>query len=116
MLERRTKLKLADKDIYVNIVGGVRVSEPAADLAICMAIASATKGMQLKDDAVVFGEVGLSGEIRHVSWIDKRLAEAKKLGFTSAIGPKVQGSSKMPAWLHQMRDVRSALNTFLSKN
>jgi len=60
--------------------------------------------------------VGLSGEIRHVPWIDKRLSEAKKLGFTSAIGPKVMGSSKVPAWLHQTRDVRSALNTFLSKD
>jgi len=114
MLERRTKLKLADKDIYINIVGGMKITEPAADLAICMAIASASKGMQLKTDAVVFGEVGLSGEIRHVPWADKRLAEAKKLGFTDAIGPKISGS-KAPAWLHQMRDVRSALNTFLSK-
>lgn len=114
MLERRTKLKLADKDIYINIVGGMKITEPAADLAICMAIASASKGMQLKKDAVVFGEVGLSGEIRHVPWADKRLAEAKKLGFTDAIGPKISGS-KAPDWLHQMRDVRSALNTFLSK-
>jgi len=114
MLERRTKLKLADKDIYINIVGGMKITEPAADLAICMAIASAAKGMQLKTDAVVFGEVGLSGEIRHVPWADKRLAEAKKLGFTDAIGPTVRGD-KAPAWLHQMRDVRSALNTFLAK-
>ena len=115
MLERRTKLKLADKDIYINIVGGMKITEPAADLAICMAIASAAKGMQLKTDAVVFGEVGLSGEIRHVPWADKRLAEAKKLGFKDAIGPRISGS-KAPAWLHQMRDVRSALNTFLSKD
>jgi DNA repair protein RadA/Sms len=115
MLERRTKLKLADKDIYINIVGGMKITEPAADLAICMAIASAAKGMQLKTDAVVFGEVGLSGEIRHVPWADKRLAEAKKLGFTDAIGPKISGS-QAPTWLHQMRDVRSALNTFLSKD
>lgn len=114
MLERRTKLKLADKDIYINIVGGMKITEPAADLAICMAIASAAKGMQLKTDAVVFGEVGLSGEIRHVPWADKRLAEAKKLGFTDAIGPKISGS-KAPTWLHQMRDVRTALNTFLAK-
>lgn len=115
MLERRTKLKLSDKDIYINIVGGMKITEPAADLAICMAIASAAKGMQLKNDAVVFGEVGLSGEVRHVPWADKRLAEAKKLGFKDAIGPKISGA-KAPAWLHQMRDVRSALNTFLSKD
>jgi DNA repair protein RadA/Sms len=60
MLERRTKLSLADQDIYINIVGGMRISEPAADLAICMAIGSAAKGLQLKSNSVVFGEVGLS--------------------------------------------------------
>ncbi len=112
MLERRTKLSLADKDIYINIVGGMKINEPAADLAICMAIASAAKGMKLKKDAVVFGEVGLSGEVRHVSWLDKRLSEIKKLGFLAAIGPKTRGS-KVPAWLHQVSDVRSALNSFL---
>jgi len=114
MLERRTKLKLSDKDIYINIVGGVKITEPAADLAICMAIASASKGMQLKTDAVVFGEIGLSGEIRHVPWIDKRLSEAKKLGFKLAIGPKVTGNTKMPTWLNQMSDIRTTLNTYLT--
>jgi DNA repair protein RadA/Sms len=115
MLERRTKLKLADKDIYVNIVGGIRLSEPAADLAVCMAIASAAKGMQLKKNAVVFGEVGLSGEVRHVPFLDKRLAEAKKLGFEAAIGPVVR-SGKKPALLSSVADIRSALNTFLEKD
>jgi DNA repair protein RadA/Sms len=115
MLERRTKLKLADKDIFVNIVGGIRLTEPAADLAICMAIASASKGMKLAKNAVVFGEVGLSGEVRHVPFLDKRLAEAKKLGFEAAIGPKVR-SGKKPALLTEISDVRSALNTFLSKD
>jgi DNA repair protein RadA/Sms len=115
MLERRTKLKLADKDIYVNIVGGIRLSEPAADLAVCMAIASAAKGMQLKKNAVVFGEVGLSGEVRHVPFLDKRIAEAKKLGFEAAIGPVVRGGKKPPL-LTSVADVRSALNTFLEKD
>jgi DNA repair protein RadA/Sms len=115
MLERRTKLKLADRDIYVNIVGGIRLTEPAADLAVCMAIASAAKGMQLKKNPVVFGEVGLSGEVRHVPFLEKRLAEAKKLGFEAAIGPVVR-SGKKPAFLLQVRDVRSALNTFLAKD
>jgi DNA repair protein RadA/Sms len=115
MLERRTKLKLADKDIYVNIVGGIKLTEPAADLAVCMAIASAAKGMQLKKNAVVFGEVGLSGEVRHVPYLEKRIAEAKKLGFEAAIGPVVR-SGKKPAILASVRDVRSALNTFLEKD
>jgi DNA repair protein RadA/Sms len=115
VLERRTKLKLVDKDIYVNVVGGIRLSEPAADLAVCMAVASAAKGMQLKKNAVVFGEVGLSGEIRHVPFLEKRLAEAKKLGFEGAIGPKVL-AGKAPAGLKPVTDVRSALNAYLEKD
>lgn len=111
MLERRTKLNLADQDIYVNIVGGIRLNEPAADLAIIMAIASAAKGLQLKKNAVVFGEVGLSGEVRHVPFVEKRLAEAKKLGFDGAIGPVQKG--KKAAGYYGMTDVRNALNTFL---
>jgi DNA repair protein RadA/Sms len=115
MLERRTKLSLADQDIYVNIVGGMRISEPAADLAVCMAIGSAAKGLQLKSNAVVFGEVGLSGEVRHVPYIDKRLAEAKKLGFDGAIGP-VQKQGKKNTFLQGVSDIRTALNQFLEKD
>jgi len=113
MLERRTKLSLADKDIYINVVGGISVNEPASDLAICMAIASAAKGMQLKKNAVVFGELGLSGEVRHVPHIAKRVAEAKKLGFEAAIGPK---SSDKLSFLTVIPNVRTALNTFLEKD
>ncbi|HZL07829.1 MAG TPA: DNA repair protein RadA [Candidatus Dormibacteraeota bacterium] len=112
MLERRTKLKLAEHDIYINIVGGIQIREPAADLAICLAIGSAAKGLQLKRNAVVFGEVGLSGEVRHVSHADKRLAEAKKLGFDGAIGPRQKTGKKLTG-LHGVADVRSALNQFL---
>jgi DNA repair protein RadA/Sms len=115
MLERRTKLNLADQDIYVNIVGGMRITEPAADLAVCMAIGSAAKGLQLKSNAVVFGEVGLSGEVRHVPYIEKRIAEAKKLGFDEAIGPK-QKSGKKTSFLLGVTDIRSALNQFLEKD
>jgi DNA repair protein RadA/Sms len=114
MLERRTKLVLNDKDIYINVVGGIAVTEPAADLAIAMAIGSATKGLQLKKNAVVFGELGLSGEVRHVSHIDKRVAEARKLGFEAAIGPEVK-SGKKPSLLSSVVDIRTALNTFLEK-
>lgn len=113
MLEKRTKLQLADKDVYLNIVGGLKITEPAADLAICMAIASATKGMQLAQDAVVFGELGLSGEVRRVPFADKRIAEAKKLKFNAAIVPPKSGSKA--AHVHEVKDIRSALNSFLSK-
>lgn len=115
MLERRTKLSLADQDIYVNIVGGMRIVEPAADLAVCMAIGSAAKGLQLKANAVVFGEVGLSGEVRHVPFIEKRIAEAQKLGFDAAIGP-LQKSGKKVSFLQGVPDVRTALNQFLEKD
>lgn len=87
VLERRTKLNIADKDIYINVVGGLRLSDPAADLAIAMAIASATAQRKLDENTVVFGEVGLGGEIRSVTAAPKRAAEAKKLGFKRIIGP-----------------------------
>lgn len=115
VLERRTKLDLSDKDIYINIVGGIRITEPAADLALCMAIGSAARGLQLKKNAVVFGEVGLSGEVRRVPFIDKRVDEAKKLGFEAAIGPALR-VGKQPVLLTGVRSIREALNQFLEKD
>lgn len=114
MLERRTKLRLAEQDIYINIVGGMKIVEPAADLAVCMAIGSAAKGLQLKANAVVFGEVGLSGEVRHVPYADKRLAEAKKMGFEAAVGPVQKGQKS--DFLQPISHVRDALNQFLEKD
>ncbi len=93
VLEQRTKLKLNDKDVYINVVGGISLSEPSADLAVSLAIASALLMHPLKANLVVFGEVGLSGEIRHVPFIDRRLKEANLLGFDGAIGPLIKGKS-----------------------
>ena len=87
VLERRTKLRLSDKDIFINVVGGIKLNDSAADLAICMAIASAVAGRKLGEEYVVFGEVGLGGEIRSAFRSDQRIAEAKKLGFRHAIAP-----------------------------
>ena len=87
VLERRTKLRLSDQDIFVNVVGGMRLADSAADLAVCMAIASAVAGRKLGEEYVVFGEVGLGGEIRSAFRADQRIAEAKKLGFKHAIAP-----------------------------
>jgi len=115
VLERRTKLDLHESDVYINVVGGMKLQDPAADLAVCLAIGSAAKGLQLKTNAVVFGEVGLSGEVRHVPQIDKRVSEAKKLGFEQAIGPRFRSTGKPPALLYGVSDVRSALNQFLEK-
>ena len=113
VLERRTKLALSDYDVYLNIVGGMRLADPAADLAVCLAIGSAAKGMQLNKNAAVFGEVGLSGEVRHVVHIEKRLAEAKKLGLVGAIGPAYQ--RKQLAGLLPVKTIKEALNTYLQK-
>lgn len=88
ILSRRAGLKLADKDVYVNVVGGLRLQEPAADLAVCLAIASALSDKPTAEKTVVFGEVGLSGEIRRVPGVDRRTKEAKRLGFDRAISPE----------------------------
>ncbi len=110
VLERRTKLKLSDKDIYINVVGGLRLQDPAADLAIAMAIASAAAGRKLDSGLVVFGEVGLGGEVRSVTAVDRRVAEAKKLGFTHAIGPV---TGKKNSFIKSVRDLRHALIDYL---
>ena len=111
VLEKRTKLKLADKDIFINVVGGLKLNDSAADLAVCMAIASATAGRKLGEKIVVFGEIGLGGEIRSVTSSDRRIAEAKKLGFTAAIAP---ATLKNP-FILPARDLRSALVKYMDK-
>ena len=110
VLERRTKLELSDKDIYINVVGGLKLADRAADLAVIMAIASAAAGRRLDDGVVVFGEVGLGGEIRSAQAADRRIAEAQKLGFTQAIAPR---SGLTNDFIHMVRDVRQALITYL---
>ncbi len=105
VLERRTKLKLSDKDIFINVVGGIKLNDSAADLAVCMAIASAVAGRKLGEEYVVFGEVGLGGEIRSAFRSDQRIAEAKKLGFLHAIGPStIRDKFVIPA-----KDLRETL-------
>jgi DNA repair protein RadA/Sms len=110
VLERRTKLNLSDKDIYINVVGGLKLNDPAADLAICMAIASAAAGKRLDDELVVFGEIGLGGEIRSVHSVERRIAEAKKLGFTQAIAPK---AGQKDSFIKGVGDLRQALIDYL---
>lgn len=110
VLERRTKLQLSDKDIYINVVGGLKLADRAADLAVVMAIASAAAGRRLDDGVVVFGEVGLGGEVRSTQAAERRIAEAQKLGFTKAIAP--HSGLKTP-FVQDVRDIRSALITYL---
>ncbi len=110
VLEKRTKLCLRDKDIFINVVGGMRLYDSAADLAICMAIASAAAGRKLNEKIVVFGEIGLGGEIRSVIAPDRRIAEAKKLGFDHAIAP----STIKDDFILPVKNLRSTLVKYMN--
>ena len=89
VLEKRVGIPLSGYDAYVNIAGGIRMNEPASDLGIVMAIASSYKNRPIAEDTIVFGEVGLSGEVRAVTMPEQRVQEAKKLGFKTCIIPEV---------------------------
>ncbi|KAB1441050.1 DNA repair protein RadA [Candidatus Galacturonibacter soehngenii] len=93
VLEKRFGLQLSSCDAYVNIAGGIKINEPAIDLAIVMAIVSSYQDKVIPEKTIVFGEVGLSGEVRSVSMAEQRVLEAKKLGFTRCIIPKVSSQN-----------------------
>ena len=88
VLSKRVGLRLSDQDVFVNVVGGLTVEEPAADLPVAVAIASSYKNVPVAADVALMGEVGLSGELRTISHLSKRLSEAAKLGFKRAIVPR----------------------------
>ncbi|MDY7039914.1 MAG: DNA repair protein RadA [Chloroflexota bacterium] len=88
VLSRRVGLRLSDQDVFVNVIGGLRVGEPAADLSVAVAIASSFRNVPVAADVALVGEVGLSGELRSVSQLDRRLNEAAKLGFRRCLVPK----------------------------
>ncbi len=111
VIERRTKLKLSDKDVFINVVGGLKVQDSAADLAICLAIASAVAGRKLSEDFVVFGEVGLGGEIRSAFRPDQRISEAKKLGFAHAIAP----ATVKDEFVVPVKDLRNTLIDYVNE-
>ncbi len=97
VLENKAQLRLSDKDVYLNVVGGLKIVERAADLAIAMCIASCTKQIPLKENTAIIGEIGLTGEIRAVSQMEKRIRECIRLGFSNIILPycelpKIQGA------------------------
>ena len=89
VIEKRIGVQMCDYDAYVNIAGGMKINEPALDLALVMALISSFKNRVIDPKTIVFGEVGLAGEVRAVSQADKRVQEAKKLGFTTCIMPAV---------------------------
>lgn len=88
VLEKRVGLQIQNQDVYINIVGGIKINEPSIDLGIAIAVASSFKNVAIGEDIAVTGEVGLTGEIRAVSYIEKRISECKKLGFKQIVIPK----------------------------
>jgi DNA repair protein RadA/Sms len=98
VIEKRAGLRLSANNVFLNMAGGIRITEPAIDLAVCCSIASSLMDKEIDGDTVIIGEVGLGGEVRSVSHIDKRIQEAEKLGFKSILIPsynnkQIKGSS-----------------------
>lgn len=89
VLEKTAGVRLSDQDAYVNIAGGIKINEPAIDLALVLAITSSYKNRPIPEDVICFGEVGLSGEVRGVNMVEQRISEAQKMGFSTCILPKV---------------------------
>lgn len=113
VLTRRMGLKLAEQDIFVNVVGGLQIDEPAADLAIASAIASSWRDVSVKADAVLIGEIGLAGELRMPGQMVARLREAQKLGFKTAIVPKaLRKAEPYPSGIQiiEVRSIQQALD------
>lgn len=119
VLTRRVGLRLAEQDVFVNVVGGLKVSEPAADLAIAATLASSTRDIPVRAETVMIGELGLSGELRMVGQMPARLHEAAKLGFKAAIVPaRLRRSEPWPEDIQviEVRSLRQALEQALLKD
>lgn len=116
VIEKRAGLKLSSYDAYINIVGGIRLNEPAIDLGAVLAIASSFKNSPIDSSTVAIGEVGLTGEIRSTPFMEARIKEAEKMGFTKCIIPKAN-LSKLPEFdkikLYPFDNIKDAINTFI---
>ena len=112
VLEKRAGIRLHDAEVYAATVGGMRVVEPAADLALAMAITSAKRDVALPSDVVVLGEIGLAGEVRRVTGLGRRLVEAARLGFTHALVPAESEPAPAGITVTEVRDVAAVLRAF----
>jgi DNA repair protein RadA/Sms len=113
ILSRRARLPFASSEVYAATVGGVQLREPAADLALALAIASSSLDRPVPSDVVAFGELGLAGEVRAVTGIERRLSEAARLGFTTALVPAYDGRVPDTMRTIQVPDIHTALRTML---
>ena len=117
VLSRRLNLPLGEQDVFVNVVGGLRLTEPAVDLAIAAAVASSFRDIPVRADTALLGEIGLSGELRMVSQGGVRIKEAANLGFKRVIIPKrLSSKEKWPAGIEviEVRTIREALSSALA--
>jgi DNA repair protein RadA/Sms len=110
VLERRVGLTFGGADVYVSAVGGVRINEPGADLAVALALASAMTGTALPPSLVACGEIGLAGELRQVAHTSRRLAEAARLGFDEAIVPTSAPEAPGGLRLHRVASLAEAID------
>ena len=114
--EKRAGMKLSMFDAYINVIGGLRLDEPGADLPVVLAVASSYRDTPIADDLVAIGEVGLTGEIRSVSHLNQRLSEAARLGFKKCIVPRI-GAEKLDIprdiTVYKVRNLREAIETAL---
>ena len=119
VLEKRVGLQIQNQDVYINVVGGIKINEPSIDMGIIIAVASSFRNIPVSEDVVVTGEVGLTGEVRAVSFIEKRIAECKKLGFKKMVIPRnnydavkeIKGIDIIP-----VDNLRQAINIVLGGN
>ena len=122
--ERRGGIQLHDRDVYVNVAGGLEIEDPAADLAVIAALTSSATGRLLAEKSLLMGEVGLTGEVRPIAQLPLRLQEGARLGFSSAVVPKVGLEGKAPievfpetsverlrakAWLRQVSEAEEGM-------
>ncbi|AVD36595.1 DNA repair protein RadA [Clostridioides difficile] len=119
VLEKRVGLQIQNQDVYINIVGGIKINEPSIDLGIAISVASSFRNIPIDEDIAVTGEVGLTGEVRAVSFIEKRIAECKKLGFKKIVVPRsnydvIKDTKGIEIW--PVDNLRQAINIVLGRN
>lgn len=117
VIEKRIRIPLGHEDAYINFAGGMKITEPATDLAVVMALVSSYKNTPVDDKMIVFGEVGLSGEVRGVSMVKQRVLEAKKMGYTSCMVPYTnykQLADIKDMKIHPVKNIKEAVSLMVS--